>query len=276
MFDVLFGAGAGWLFAAAADKVVETMVANYREPEGSPIDDLIDDLSDEQFTSRFANTRKDVETVLALRRHYFRKHVVVPDRDYRCFWTRNRFSLKVVYDDTGSPVGYWSATPIDAHSFDEFCRGHRSHRKMLRKASLPWSSIGEAPGHLYIVGAVVPLAKGTGAATAHRMISRRVLLDSFSFAVELMSHVTIRGVCGYPSRNAGAGILRKLELQETTVFVDNDPFQPIFVISDEQQVLRLRNNLQAFCNRWRGLIPSWDSEDRSRFLAQLTAHNPGE
>ena len=57
------------------------------------------------WTSRFATTPADLETVLALRRGAFPAGLVSPDATYLACWQRNRHSMKLVHDRGGNPIG---------------------------------------------------------------------------------------------------------------------------------------------------------------------------
>jgi hypothetical protein len=264
----IFGLFFGWLFEKLADKAVEKTKRFYvgQSLDGEQLGDI--DLSDYAFTSRFAHSERDLQTVLALRRSYFGRGVVAPDDAYRACWRRNPDTMKIVYDPFEGPVGYWSALPTDAESFAEFIRGEVSHSEMLANRCLPWSAVDPGNCYVYIVGAVVPLVGGAGSRTVHNNISRRVILDSFAFGLDLLQHVTLAGITGYPSRNGGYRALLKMGLEQSSIYVDDDRNQPIFFL-ESAQMATLEQKLQAFTGKCQHEIPKWESEDRSRFLAEL-------
>jgi hypothetical protein len=254
-----------------------------------------------EYTSRFANTQNDLDTVLRLRRAYFGRAIIVPDDAYRACWSRNRDSLKVVYNLSNQPVGYWSVFPIDASTFGQMKVGAISHGEMLTGRCLEWSSIDPANVYLYIVGVVVPppprrrrpsaldaylagrfvhdllecgtyvVERITGVIERRRKIrAGYVLLDCISFAREFLPHVAVKGICGYPSRTAGREQLEKLGFRATETFIDGDSNQPLFILNAEE-IPRFQTAVDRYLKtrKRRNRIPSWDADDRQRFLERL-------
>jgi hypothetical protein len=228
------------------------------------------------FTSRFATSAYELDVVLGLRRAYFRHHLVSPDETYRRCWKSNAFSMKVVYDFFGAPIGYWSVIPIARETFNRFIRGGQgglTHGELLRDHALAWSSIRPPDVRLYIVGAVVPVPDGRNQranSLLQKMISWRVLLDSFQFGIELMDRLSVRGVCGYPSRTGGYTTLDSMGLTRTKVCIADDPKQPIFSMTCSRHLSRVRERLSFFVQNHANEVPVWDAQDRARFLQQLT------
>jgi hypothetical protein len=101
------------------------------------------------------------------------------------------------------------------------------------------------------------------------MISWRVLLDSFQFGIELMERLTLRAVCGYPSRTGGYTNLDAMGLARTKVCIAGDPKQPIFSMTCTRHLNRVRERLSVFVQNHANEVPVWDSQDRDHFCRQL-------
>lgn len=264
----------GWVISKFADRAVKEVNDRYGkdESDADPIGDL--SLTEQQFTSRFVRSERDMQTILSLRRAYFKRKVIVPDEAYRRCWHRNQFTFRLVLDDFGGPVGYWGIVPTTRDSFEAFVRGEVSHGTMLTDRCVPWASAIRDGCYLYIVGAVVPLTDGPGSKAVQQAISLRVILDSFSFGLELMQQVKFRGICGYPSRPRGLTILKKMGLEQSEVYVDNNKHQPVFSLRQDQMVI-LKEKMSLFTGRCRSEIPLWDSTDRTRFHEDLGIQEVG-
>ncbi len=213
------------------------------------------------FTSRFATTPYDLDVVLRLRRAYFRNHLVSPDDSYRQCWKSNAYSMKVVSDVFGEPIGYWAVIPIAKDTFNRFIKGGAgeiTHGEMLRDHALAWSEVRPNEVRLYIIGAVVPVPEGRNKrenSLLQKMISWRVLLDSFQFGIELMDRLTLRAVCGYPSRTGGYTTLDAMGLMKTKVCIAGDPKQPIFSMTCSRHLNRVRDRLGFFVRNHPNEVP---------------------
>jgi hypothetical protein len=227
------------------------------------------------FTSRFATTAYDLDVVLKLRRAYFRSHLVSPDDSYRDCWRNIAYSMKVVYDLFGEPIGYWAVIPIARETFNRFLQGGQAgitHGELLRSHALAWSEVAPTEVRLYIIGAVVPIAAGRNPrenSLLQKIISWRVLLDSIQFGVELMDRLTLRAVCGYPSRTGGYTTLDAMGLTKTKVCIAGDPKQPIFSMTCSRHLNKVRERLGFFVRNHPNEVPIWDSRDRDRFFSQF-------
>src|SRR5262249_27462879 len=127
---------------------------------------------------------------------------------------------------------------------------------------------------LYIIGAVVPVAQGRNQrenSLLQKMISWRVLLDSFQFGIALMDRVTLRAVCGYPSRTGGYTTLDAMGWARTQVCIGGDPNQPIFSMTCARHLSRVRDRLSFFVQNHAREVPEWDPHDRGQFFAQFDA-----
>ncbi len=238
------------------------------EPAHIPVPSLFSG----SFSSRFANTEADLEAVLGLRRAFFGSQVIVPDESYRRCWRRNPDSMKLVFDFSKRPVGYWSVIPVSRASFSAFVENRCSHEEMLTRHCVGWDAVDPGAAFLYVVGAVVPPegAAGQGYAAAPSILSSRVLLDLFSFADLLSCSVAVRGVCGYPSRTGGRQILKKLGFAESGGYVGGDSRQPVCYY-DEGRMRALRNLLSHYLSGKSEAAPEWDKDDRDRFFSILPA-----
>lgn len=257
----------------AAGSVLDT-IGNAIRAHG-PDEGHIQGPPERAFTSRFASTAYDLDVVLRLRRAYFRNHLVSPDDSYRQCWKNNAYSMKVVYDVFGEPIGYWAVIPIAKDSFNRFIKGGEgeiTHGEMLRDHALAWSEVQPAEVRLYIIGAVVPVAEGRNKrenSLLQKMISWRVLLDSFQFGIELMDRLTLRAVCGYPSRTGGYTTLDAMGLTKTKICIAGDPKQPIFSMTCSRHLTKVRDRLGFFVRNHPNEVPVWDTRDRDQFFRQL-------
>jgi hypothetical protein len=185
--------------------------------------------------------------------------------------------MKVVYDLFGEPIGYWAVIPIARETFNRFIKagkGGITHGEMLRDHALAWSDVQPTEVRLYIVGAVVPVPDGRNHranSLLQKMISWRVLLDSFQFGIALMDRLTLRAVCGYPSRTGGYTTLDAMGLTRTKVCIAGDPKQPIFSMTCSRHLSRVRDRLGFYVRNHANEVPVWDSQDRDRFCAQLAS-----
>jgi hypothetical protein len=222
------------------------------------------------FTSRFATTRDDLDTVLELRRAFFRKHPVSPDSTYVRCWEKNKHSMKVVYRSSGDPVGYWAIIPIRKETFTQFIRGDSgiSHADMLARHTHPWSP---SVSCLYIIGAVVPVADDRKTSLGQGGTRWRVLADAFHFATEVMDRLPLRNICGYPSRTGGYDVLDLMGFHKTKVCIDDDASQPIFSVTSAQQLGRVRQRLGVLVDNYDHMLPAWETRDRSQFFDQIGA-----
>jgi hypothetical protein len=176
---------------------------------------------------------------------------------------------------------------------------------MLAERCLDWSSVDPDNAYLYVVGAVVPPARRRWRSPAlekyrigrllvalfefaqymfdrisgrlegrRKRIAGRVLHDWMSFGHELLKHVTVKGICGYPSRTAGREQLEGLGFHPTGALIDGDPNQPVLIVS-AGELSEFRRRLKAHLTDRRtgqsrlGKTPKWSDQDRRRFLAQL-------
>jgi hypothetical protein len=259
----------------AADSVLARIGDALRVHGPGPEEGPIQGPPERAFTSRFASTAYELDVVLRLRRAYFRHQVVSPDDTYRRCWKTNAYSMKVVYDFFGEPIGYWAVIPIAKETFNRFIKGGAggiTHGEMLRDHALAWSDVQPTEVRLYIVGAVVPVLDGRNQranSLLQKMISWRVLLDSFQFGIALMDRLTLRAVCGYPSRSGGYTTLDAMGLTRTKVCIAGDPRQPIFSMTCSRQLSRVRDRLSFFVRNHAYEVPVWDSQDRDRFFWQL-------
>lgn len=224
-----------------------------------------------RLTSRFATTRDELNIVLELRRAFFGSSVIVPDASYRECWRRNHYSMKIVYY-LNKPLGYWSVIPIDEATFRQAVLGHLSHEEMLTKSCMNWHDVKRGDTYLYVVGAVVPPwgdPNETSSALLQRLLSAYVILDSYAFAAELIDHVEVRGVCGYPSKTGGYELMERTEgFKKTPILINGDPHQPLFVL-EGADVPRFKDFLKGFIAKPHDRIPEWDAQDRREFLASL-------
>jgi len=227
----------------------------------------IDQPPDRCFTSRFANTEDDLATVLQLRHAFFGRHVIVPDTTYRACWGRNPDAMKLVYDFSGKPVGYWSVIPVASNSYENFVKGESSHNEMMCAKCLPWSSVAADEVYLYVVGAVVPVPSGRSErGLLQELIRGHVLLDLYSFGLDVMSRLKVKGICGYPSKTAGLTIFQKAGFVRTEVFIDKDENQPVYVLSGDGMT-EFRQQVKSL--KKRHTVPVWDAHDRRRFLRMI-------
>jgi hypothetical protein len=184
---------------------------------------------------------------------------------------RNLDAMKLVYY-LHEPVGYWSVIPIEAATFENFIRGQSSHVDMLTKHCLDWHSVNPDAVYLYIVGAVVPIRSAHQDAKQsllQTLISGRVILDLCRFGHELLEHVTVKGVCGYPSRTGGYQLFRKtVAFEKLQTLIDQDEMQPVFAILENRMSL-LKEHLALRLKKSIPKAPLWDSHDRRRFLHML-------
>jgi hypothetical protein len=259
----------------AADSVLARIGDVLRAHSSAPEDGHIQGPPERAFTSRFATTAYELDVVLRLRRAYFRHHLVSPDETYRRCWESNPYSMKVVYDLFGEPIGYWAVIPIARETFNRFIKGGKqgiTHAEMLRDHTLAWSEVRPTEVRLYIVGAVVPIPDGRNHranSLLQKMISWRVLLDSFQFGIDLMDRLTLRAVCGYPSRTGGYTTLDAMGLYRTKVCIAGDPKQPIFSMTCSRHLSRVRDRLGFFVRNHANEVPIWDARDREHFFKQL-------
>jgi hypothetical protein len=264
------------LFDSATGKAAGTFldaIGSALRPHGAD-DGHIQGPPDRAFTSRFATTVYDLDVILRLRRAYFRSHLVSPDDSYRQCWQKNPYSMKVVHDVFGEPIGYWAVVPIVKETFNWFIRGGISHAEMLRDHVVNWSAVPAGDVHLYIIGAVVPVPAGRVRrenSLLQKLISWRVLLDSFQFGIELMDRLTLRGVCGYPSRTGGFTTLEAMGLMKTKVCIAGDPSQPIFSMTCRRHLSRVRERLSFFVRNHANDVPVWEPRDREQFYVRLAS-----
>jgi hypothetical protein len=265
----------------AAEGVLDTIGSAIRAH--GPEEGHIQGPPERAFTSRFATTPYDLDVVLRLRRAYFRSHLVSPDDSYRQCWKNNSRSMKVVYDVFGEPIGYWAVVPIAKDSFNRFIKGGAggiTHGEMLRDHALAWSAVRPGEVRLYIIGAVVPVPEGRNKrenSLLQKMVSWRVLLDSFQFGIELMDRLTLRAVCGYPSRTGGYTTLDAMGFIRTKVCIAGDPLQPIFSMTCSRHLARVRERLGFFVRNHATEVPVWDAQDRQQFFSNagfVTAEQP--
>jgi hypothetical protein len=270
------------LFDTATGKAAESVLERIGRAvrPRTPDEGHIQGPPERAFTSRFATTLHDLDAVLRLRRAYFRNDLVSPDDSYRRCWKANRFSMKVVSDLFGEPIGYWGVIPIAKETFNRFIKGGEwgiTHGEMLNNHALPWTAVRPSEVRLYIIGAVVPVAEGRNrreSSLLQKMISWRVLLDSFQFGIELMDRLTLRAVCGYPSRTGGYSTLDAMGLARTKVYIGGDPNQPIFSMTCARHLTRVRDRLGFFVQNHAHEVPEWDNGDRDQFFAQVGPVNP--
>jgi hypothetical protein len=257
----------------AAEGVLDTIGNAFRSHR--PEEGHIQGPPERSFTSRFATSLHELDVVLRLRRAYFHRHLVSPDDSYRQCWKNNPCSMKVVYDLFGEPIGYWAVVPIAKETFNRFIKGGEqgiTHAEMLQDHALSWSAVQRAEVRLYIIGAVVPVPEGRNQreySLLQKMISWRVLLDSFQFGIELMDRVTLRAVCGYPSRTGGYTTLDAMGFAKTKVCIAGDPRQPIFSMTCSRHLTRVRDRLAFFIRNHAHEVPVWDPGDRLQFFGQL-------
>lgn len=222
------------------------------------------------WTSRFATTPEDHETILDLRRRAFAAGVVSSDATYRACWRRNGRSMKLVRDREGRPTGYWGLIPIGRDAFAAFAAGGETHARMLAEACLAWDAADPGELYLYVIGIVVPDAKaGAGRARGYALdrSSAAVLLDAFAFGLELAHRARVAGVCGYPSRVEGFRIFRRaMDIEPSAVLIDGEPSQPVFA-REGAGLGAVRRRLQSHLDRNRPLVPAWDAGDREAFFA---------
>jgi hypothetical protein len=259
----------------AADRVLAGIGDALRVHGPAPEEGHIQGPPERAFTSRFATTAYELDVVLRLRRAYFHQHLVSPDDTYRRCWKNNAYSMKVVYDLFGEPVGYWAVIPIAHETFNRFIKGGDegiAHGAILKDHALDWSEVRPGEARLYIVGAVVPVPDGRdhrASSLLQKLISWRVLLDSFQFGIELMDRLTVRAVCGYPSRTGGYTTLDAMGLTRTKVCIAGDPRQPIFSMTCRRHLGRVRDRLNFFLKNHANEVPVWDANDRDRFFSRL-------
>jgi hypothetical protein len=253
----------------------ETLVNKLRAMRKRPAGKHIDQLLDRPSTSRFASTEEDLDTILQLRRAFFKKSVIVPDDIYVACWRRNPDTMKIVYDLLGKPIGYWSVIPIGPQSFEQFVKGKSTHEQMMSVNCLPWPEVDPDNAYLYVVGAVVPVPSGRNEFTLlHKMVSGQVILDMYSFGLEVIDRLDIKGICGYPSKTAGLTNFQKAGFIQTNIFIDNDKNQPVYVITADG-LPKLREDWKSQKRRYIGYLPVWDSQDRKRVLRQIKRkHHP--
>jgi hypothetical protein len=267
----------GW-----ADEKVQTVIEQYDRPQLNIRG---------RFKSKFATTEDELDIVLALRRAFFGDNVIVPDGVYRTLWEKNKYSMKVVYDGAGAPIGYWSVAPVDEKSFKFFIgvdkkdedrpNRERSHQDMLENGSRGW---GYKPGekcYLYIVGAVEPLRARRPNAT---FLSERIVTDAFQFALEIYPELDVKGICGYATRSNGRNILegrKRLNLAPSSVDIQGDTLQNV-LYADGDKINHVMENLSFSINHLayretatgriigrRHNLPVWDKYDKVCFFKQL-------
>jgi hypothetical protein len=265
-----------------ADEKVQTVIEQYDRP---PFDIR------GGFTSKFATSEEELDIVLALRRAFFGDTPPAPDESYKKLFKKNQYSMKIVYDGDGDPIGYWSVAPVDETSFKYLigtCKKdpnrpdrERSHEDMLDYGSRGW---GYKPGeecYLYIVGAVEPLRARQPNAT---YLSERIVTDAFQFALEVYPELNIQGICGYATRLNGRKILegeKRLNLDWSSVDIQGDTLQKVlYAVGDKinkvMENLSFSINHLAYRETATGRIfsrkqnlPIWDKYDKVCFFKQL-------
>ena len=162
--------------------------------------------------------------------------------------------MKIVYSNN-SPLGYWSMIPIAEEAYRLFLAGDCSHEEMLTKHCLGWSAIDHSRAYIYIVGAVVP-DPGPRA---------RVMLDWLKLIADLLQGITIKGFCGYPSREAGYKLFEKFGFTKSELRIDDEP---IFFLDNDgisQLAVAVERELESKQSR----IPLWNMEDKRKFYQTL-------
>jgi hypothetical protein len=216
------------------------------------------------YNSRFATTREELEIVLDLRRAYFRDKPVSPDQSYRISHEKNSSSMKLVCSANG-PTGYWSLIPTNESAYRLFLEGKQSHEQMLTEHCLPWTSVDQSNAYIYVVGAVEP--------TGNPVLATYVMLDWIAFISDLLQHMSIKGFCGYPSRDNGYRQFEKFGFTKSDVLIDNDPEQPIFLMEGDR-IKQFKTALDMELESKRNRVPLWDKEDRREFYKLLRFKDP--
>lgn len=141
-------------------------------------------------------------------------------------------------------------------------KGELTHEKVLTKHVLRWESVVGSEVFLYVVGIVVP--------SAGQYVSGRVLLDMFSFGIDIMDHLDIAGIFGYPSRNAGYEIFEHMGFSNSGVIVDNDEGQPVFYVPEvDGHLARVKHAFSEYVCKEFKRVPIWNENDRRRFLNRI-------
>lgn len=220
-------------------------------------------MSEDAFTSQMANNGKDLERVLRLRRKHFGAEVIVPDDSYWACWTREQDSMKIVCDEAGQDLGYWALFPVEEEVFRQFLNGELTHGQILANHVLGWDSVVTSSMFLYVVGVVVP--------SAGAYVSGRVLLDMFSFVIDIMERMDVAGIFGYPSCDSGYKMFEHMGFTNSGVIVGNDDGQPVFYVSEiDGHLAGIKHELLKCVRKEFKRVPIWREDDRRRFLTRIT------
>ena len=252
---------------------------NLHPPEGAANNDpdpglpLIPPLFDGALVSRFAVSRRELDTVLQLRRAFFAERIVSSDESYIRCWERNHYVFKIMYvqdDNYSKPLGYWGLIPINKSAYDNFLRGRISHEDMLMKEAVDWCEIDPKNVYIYVIGAVLPEVASAISPSERlyvKLMASRVLIDMFDFAEAISQLLTFKGICGYPSRAGGADVFSKLSFRNNGIYIDGDEDQPVSYVY-ENDIGRLVREIKYYSDR-HGHIVTWDEDDKKRFLIRM-------
>ncbi|MBL3528737.1 MAG: hypothetical protein JMN27_11205 [gamma proteobacterium endosymbiont of Lamellibrachia anaximandri] len=235
----------------------------------------VPDCFNDSYSSRMATSKSDMKVVLELRRASFSGKVIVPDRTYWACQRLNAYAMKVVFDFTGTPIGYWGVVPVAEETYHSFLDNKISHEEILTRDALGWRSIDRDNVYLYIIGIAVP-PKGEKRSDEDHRNSGKVMGDLVAFVLFLLARLKVKGVFVYPSTQNGLRTLKHLKRSKrlnhfkslsTGVNIGGNAKQPLYFV-EEQNIERFRGELDGLLSTIKGL-PIWDEQEKNRFLQLL-------
>lgn len=220
------------------------------------------------YTSRFAQSRDELERVLLMRSSCF-KNRLVPDAAYLKCWENNPRSMKIVFAN-GEPIGFWGVAPVPRETLNSFIKGHLTHDEILRLCK-GWEDTTEPVG-LYVFGVVVPLPSGVNATCRSIMgqaLQTRVVCDLISFLSEITDRMPVCGVASYPATPEALQLMEQFQgngLLRTSTLIEGKQSQPVFRNDD---LGKFRASLKEHVSRPLEFVPLWQKEDRDFFFNNI-------
>ncbi|RDH83247.1 MAG: hypothetical protein DIZ78_14705 [endosymbiont of Escarpia spicata] len=232
----------------------------------------VPDCFNDRYRSRMAVNESDMDRVLKLRLASFNGKVIVSDAAYWACQRLNAYAMKIVFDFTGTPIGYWGLVPVTEKTYHSFLDNKTTHEEILTRDTLSWKSIDRDNVYLYIIGVAVP-PKGEKRHDEDHRNSSKVLGDLAEFVLFLLSRLNVKGIFVYPSTLDGLSTLKHFKSLSVGVNIGGNEKQPLHFV-EQQHIDLLRNELEGLLPMIKSL-PVWDEEDKSSFLQLLGSTQPG-
>lgn len=196
----------------------------------------------------------ELPTVHAMNDELFQQSDLVPRATLELWWRVNTLTIRLVFGESGQPVGYWNVLPFTPEAFRDMVDGRLAERDIDRSRLVTYGQVPRGSVYLYVT-----------ALAARESATAQVVLDLLAFLTLVDEVIGIDGIAALAVSDGPLNLMEKFGMTR----VGNGTPQ-VWALRSRDEVIRALRSGRRRLNELRGLLPVSppDEEQTLRDLLQ--------